>query len=269
MSEKLVIVHRTSDPIQADMLGELLRANRIAARVLGTRHGAAIGVSQHILELHIEVPQSQAGEATDFLEAFFEGDGAALLAEHVGLEDAQDDGAGAGLDNAQHHQAGAGPDRAGDGTAGDAARDAAGDAAAQATGAAASPVRAPGTQPLRAALAVLLLFGGGHFYARRPGTALVLAAGQAAALLGLLAACAAPAVNALVMGGALVIFDLAGGQAAARALGRGVRVSLARQLAVGAALVAAAGLLGALFAPAHAAGASHASPRVPAVQPAF
>lgn len=90
MSEKLVTVHRSSDPIQVDMLGALLRANGIAARVLGTRHGAAIGVSQHILELHIEVPQSQAGEATDFLEAFFGGDGAALLAEHAGM-DAEDD----------------------------------------------------------------------------------------------------------------------------------------------------------------------------------
>ena len=51
MSEKRVIVYRTSDPIQADMLGALLRENGIAACVLGTRHGAAIGVGQHILDL--------------------------------------------------------------------------------------------------------------------------------------------------------------------------------------------------------------------------
>lgn len=92
MAEHRVIVYRTTDPIQAEMLGALLRENGIAACVLGTRHGAAIGVSQHILELHIEVPQAQAGPATDFLEAFFESDGAALLAEHAGFEpDGPDD----------------------------------------------------------------------------------------------------------------------------------------------------------------------------------
>lgn len=86
MAEHRVIVYRTTDPIQAEMLGALLRENGIAACVLGTRHGAAIGVSQHILELHIEVPQAQAGPATDFLEAFFDSDGAALLAEHAGFD---------------------------------------------------------------------------------------------------------------------------------------------------------------------------------------
>jgi hypothetical protein len=94
MAEKRVIVYRTTDPIQADMLGALLRENDIAARVLGTRHGAAIGVSQHILELYIEVPQAQAGPATDFLEAFFDSDGAALLAEHAGFAPEGDDDGG-------------------------------------------------------------------------------------------------------------------------------------------------------------------------------
>jgi hypothetical protein len=91
MAEKRVIVYRTTDPIQADMLGALLRENGIAAGVLGTRHGAAIGVSQHILELTIEVPQAQAGPATDFLEAFFDSDGDALLAEHAGFAPAGED----------------------------------------------------------------------------------------------------------------------------------------------------------------------------------
>ncbi|HWN67427.1 MAG TPA: DUF2007 domain-containing protein [Haliangium sp.] len=92
MAEKRVIVYRTTDPIQADMLGALLRENGIAACVLGTRHGAAIGVSQHILDLYIEVPQAQAGSATDFLEAFFDSDGAALLAEHAGFAPSDGDG---------------------------------------------------------------------------------------------------------------------------------------------------------------------------------
>lgn len=109
MAEKRVIVYRTTDPIQADMLGALLRENGIAACVLGTRHGAAIGVSQHILDLTIEVPQAQAGPATDFLEAFFDSDGAALLAEHAGFapESEERDGdreTGAAGDDPAHDQ---------------------------------------------------------------------------------------------------------------------------------------------------------------------
>ncbi|HEU5059123.1 MAG TPA: hypothetical protein VFU21_21470 [Kofleriaceae bacterium] len=72
MSERFVIVHRTYDPIQADLLGDLLRDSGVAARVTGTRSGAAIGVGQNILEVSIAVPEAQAGEATDFLEAYFE-----------------------------------------------------------------------------------------------------------------------------------------------------------------------------------------------------
>jgi hypothetical protein len=73
MSERFVIVHRTYDPIQADLLGDLLRDAGVAARVTGTRSGAAIGVGQNILEVSIAVPEAQAGEATDFLEAYFAG----------------------------------------------------------------------------------------------------------------------------------------------------------------------------------------------------
>lgn len=72
MSERFVIVHRTYDPIQADLLGDLLRDAGVAARVTGTRSGAAIGVGQNILEVSIAVPEGQAGEATDFLESYFQ-----------------------------------------------------------------------------------------------------------------------------------------------------------------------------------------------------
>jgi len=74
MSERFVIVHRTYDPIQADLLGDLMRDAGLAVRVTGTRSGAAIGVGQNILEVSIAVPADQAGEATDFLEAYFAGE---------------------------------------------------------------------------------------------------------------------------------------------------------------------------------------------------
>lgn len=231
MSEKRVIVYRTSDPIQADMLGALLRENGIAACVLGTRHGAAIGVGQHILELHIDVPHSQAGTATDFLEAFFESDGSALLAEHAGFAPEPDDEDGD-------------EDRA--------------------------PLRAaalPGTQPLAAGLAALALLGGSHFYARRPVTALMLAAGQLAAIAFAFVACAAPPVHGAVVVAALLGLDFLGGQVAVRARRRGVHTSAARQLVTGTVFVAVAAVLGALFA--SPSGSSSSRRPVPAARPAY
>ena len=85
VSDPFVIVHRTFDPIQADLVGDLLRDAGIAARVVGTRSGASIGVGQVIMEVHIAVPRSQAGQATDFLEEFL-------------AADASSAGAGAGAD---------------------------------------------------------------------------------------------------------------------------------------------------------------------------
>lgn len=233
MSEKRVIVYRTSDPIQADMLGALLRENGIAACVLGTRHAAAIGVGQHILDLYIEVPHSQAGTAADFLEAFFESDGSALLAEHAGFAPESDD-----ADDSD-----------------DAAR-------AGSRGAA-----MPGTQPLAAGLAVLALLGGSHFYARRPITALMLAAGQVAAIAFAFVASAAPPVHGAVVVTALLGLDFLGGQLAVRARRRGVRASAVRQLGTGTAFVAVAAVLGTLFAA--PSGASSSRRPAPAARPAY
>lgn len=70
MPERFVIVHRTYDPIQADLLGDLLRDAGMFARVTGTRSGALVGVAQNILEVHLAVPESQAAQATDFIEAY-------------------------------------------------------------------------------------------------------------------------------------------------------------------------------------------------------
>jgi hypothetical protein len=227
MAEKRFIVYRTSDPIQADMLGALLRENGIAACVLGTRHGAGIGVGQHILDLHIEVPHSQAGAATDFLEAFFESDGSALLAEHAGFAPDPDD-----VDGDDQPRVAA----------------------------------MPGTQPLAAGLAALALLGGSHFYARRPVTAMLLAAGQVAAFAFAFVACAAP-VHGAVMVAALLGLDFLGGQVAVRARRRGVRASAVRQLATGTVFVAVAAVLGALFAA--PSGSSSSRRPVPAARPAY
>lgn len=193
VSESYVIVHRSYDPIVIEHLGEMLREAGIAARVLGTRSASLIGVGSVITELHIGVPESQAGEATEFLEDYFAGEGAALLAD-AGLLDPDDDGE---VD-----------DRAGD-------RD--------------RPLR-----PIFAGVAVVLTFGIGHLYARRPVTAVMLAAGQLATFVVFTQFSFDSA--AIAWGGAygtVIIYDLVGAQLAVRAYNRGVRRGVGAQLGAG------------------------------------
>ena len=90
MGERFIIVHRSYDALLLDHLGEMLRDAGVAAKVLGTRDAAIIGVGSSITELNISVPESQAAEATDFLEAFFADEGEALLAQE-GLLDEEDE----------------------------------------------------------------------------------------------------------------------------------------------------------------------------------
>ena len=222
MHDDFVIVHRTHDSIQADMLGEILRDGGIAARVIGTRSAAAIGVGQNIVQVYIEVPQAQAGQATDFLEAFFSGDAMDGLAEALGFapdEDEDDGGARVG-GGAREPGDGEGQDHGG--------RD--GD----------DPVRERELRPLLAAGSAFLTFGAGHLYARRPLTAAALAAGQLVAMVLLFGGRSWNdwTVGVTLLGG-LLACDLVGAPLAVRTYRRGFRRRAAWQAAVGATYVAA------------------------------
>jgi hypothetical protein len=70
VADEFQTIHRTSDPIEAEILADLLGQKGIDARVLGTRHGASIGVAQHILQLRIEVPRHQAEAACELVDAY-------------------------------------------------------------------------------------------------------------------------------------------------------------------------------------------------------
>ena len=202
MSERFVIVHRTYDPIQAELLGDLLRDAGVAARVTGTRSGAAIGVGQNILEVSIAVPEAQAGEATDFLEAYFqhseEGAGDLELAAQ-----GEDDDEGEGEES---------------GTAGE------------------RPLR-----PLFAAGSAFITFGVGHIYARRPWTAAALAAGQVVAIYFLVVGQRWDdwTIGATMLVGCVAI-DLVGSVLAVRAYNAGVRRGGAFQAGIGLAYASAA-----------------------------
>ena len=54
MALNFVVVHRTYDPIQAELLGDLMRDAGLDAQVLGTRSGAMIGAGQVIMQMYIQ-----------------------------------------------------------------------------------------------------------------------------------------------------------------------------------------------------------------------
>jgi hypothetical protein len=91
MPERFVIVHRTYDPLQADLLGDLLRDAGVFARVTGTRSAALIGVGQNVLEVHLAVPESQAAQASDFIEAYLSAEPVAEPDPAAGADEADVD----------------------------------------------------------------------------------------------------------------------------------------------------------------------------------
>lgn len=195
MTERFIIVHRTYDPIQADLLGDLLRDAGVVARVTGTRSGALIGVSQNILEIHIAVPESQAGQATDFLESYFAADTMKMEADDTGEDGSDGEGGAGGGGETDPHEGG--------------------------RGAGLGDVE---LRPLLAAGSAFLTFGVGHVYARRPWTAAALLGGQLVAMYYLFAGdtwadwTLGFATLAMVVGA-----DVVGSAVAARAHRLGVR----------------------------------------------
>lgn len=191
-----VVVHRTFDPIEVEIVVDILVQNGIDARGLGTRHGAIIGVGQGILEQRVEVPASRADEAREILAAF--------LASRAPA------------------------------------------AAVPATPAkAAESAERPRRSAVLAAGAVLVVFGGGHFYARRGWSGLVLGLAQLAAIVTIVTAAdlgfvAMRAAGLFVF--ALLAVDLVGAQRAVRAWNRGESRTAARQIGSTLAVVAVVAL---------------------------
>jgi hypothetical protein len=199
-ADRFLIVHRSYDPIQAELLGELLRENGIAARVIGTRSAALVGVGPNAMQVHIEVPASQAGVATDFLESFFAQKGEELLRAE-GLLD--------GDDEAQPEEPGEGP-----------------------------VACAEGSSRLLAAGCALLTFGLAHVYVGRRWTALLLAGAEVGGIyyLSRSAVWGEFAASAVFLAG-LVAADFVGAQLALRSDCRPAPRTVAFQLGAGAAFV--------------------------------
>lgn len=75
MKDRFVTIYRSYDPIQTQILVDILRDNNVEARKIGTDGAAGIGVGPSIIQVHIETPASQAKEAEEFIKLYLEGDG--------------------------------------------------------------------------------------------------------------------------------------------------------------------------------------------------
>jgi hypothetical protein len=209
MSAGFVTVYQTTDPIQAQMLTDVLVQEGLDARLLGTRNAPLLGVGQNIIRLRIEVPESQVAAAAALVEAW---ETAPPLAEDADVgaaayddEDSDDD-----ADDADDERARV------------------------------SPILAGGI--------AFLIPGAAHIYARRPWTGAALLAGLVLALVGMGGGRVEASASAVVLFG-IVAYDLIGGQIAVRSFNRGIRLGFWRQLAVGAGALAVIGGAAAVIAP--------------------
>lgn len=201
VSDRHVIVHRSFDPIQIEHLAEILRDAGIAARVQGNASAALIGVGGNTLEAVLAVPEGQAGEATDFLEAYFAQDVEAEAGDVEGGSDHDEDD-----DEDDDEEVAPGE-------------------------VALSSLLAAGCS---------LILGCGHVYARSYVTGVMLFAAQFwAAWLAVSWEWTSVATGVLFLV-LIKIADLVGGLVAVSAHNRGARRSMPLQLAIGAVIIAAA-----------------------------
>jgi hypothetical protein len=211
-----VAVHRTSDPVELEMLVDVLGSAGIGCRVLGTASAALIGVGQHVIEQRIEVNEPDLEQAGQLVAAF--------LREPVGGDPYREpaDPAGVGADLSHDDEGADDEDDVADPCEDDPA---------------VRPERP--RSPFLAGLFVFTCFGGSHFYARRYYSGLVLACAQVASLLWL--GWASPSrlwgAAAAVYFVALAGYDFTGGQLAVRAYNRGRRPGGLVQVALSASVI--------------------------------
>jgi hypothetical protein len=72
VKSRSIIVYDGVDPIEAEMLADILDQNGIEPRLLGTRNAALLGAGQHIFRLRIEVDEDDAAEAQEVVAALLQ-----------------------------------------------------------------------------------------------------------------------------------------------------------------------------------------------------
>lgn len=206
-----VTVHRSHDPVLADMLGDLLRQEGLDAHVVGGHASAIFGAAHSFLQTRIDVPEADAARAVELIAALV-----AQQEQDVAAADA-DDAADTPRRRPILSQEALPPPRL-------------------------SAMRAIGIAPL--------IPGGGHFVARRGlvGGAVLIAQLVAVALM--VAGDARESVAGAITAVGLLLFDVVGGALAVRAFNRGGRASHARQMTTAVLALFGLGAAGAVLAPA-------------------
>lgn len=90
MFQTFELLYEVHNPVEADILADLLRGNDVTVRLLGSRDANILGVGQNILALRLEVPVSQLETARRVLDEFLKEGGAEHL-RHEGLLDDADE----------------------------------------------------------------------------------------------------------------------------------------------------------------------------------
>jgi hypothetical protein len=67
-----VTVHRSHDPVLAEMIGDLLRQEGLDAHVVGSHASAIFGAAQSFLQTRIDVPEGDAARAVELIRALVE-----------------------------------------------------------------------------------------------------------------------------------------------------------------------------------------------------
>ena len=99
MSEKFHVVYRSTNPVEAEIIENVLREEGFAPRLIGTRTAALIGVSDLILKLRIEVSESEFKDALELVQTLQKSGELDPVAEKepdAGDYDADDDAADGG-----------------------------------------------------------------------------------------------------------------------------------------------------------------------------
>jgi hypothetical protein len=211
---------RTTDPAQGELVAEMLRREGIDARFHQVR-STMIGIAGNLFEMNVDVPTEREALARELIADL----------EYVGAAESL-------REEAEGRRADVGED----------------DEPAEAAGEAAPGPLHSRRHPLLAAGFAFFFPGGGHLYARRPWTALLLAiAGVTCLIMAVVSGGHGDVLLFFTVLGAIVLCDAVGGVRAARAEQKGQHQSLDGQLARGVGLLCLAGALG--IAPQLASGA--------------
>ncbi|MBN2342094.1 MAG: DUF2007 domain-containing protein [Deltaproteobacteria bacterium] len=87
-NESFVEVYRSTHPVEAEIIENMLREEGFTPRLIGTRTAALIGISEFILQLRIEVPEDESEDARNLVHTLLNSD---ILQSGQEMDDEEED----------------------------------------------------------------------------------------------------------------------------------------------------------------------------------